>query len=190
MNKTIKLAAIITSAFLAACLLTGCGSSPKTNDGDELDKAINEVADYLNVNVQGGVKIAVISIKSNHRVLSEYIIDTLTERMVNDRFFTVVERGQLEVVRAELNLNMSGEVDDDSAQRIGKMLGAQTIVLGSVSSIGNDWRMSVRVLNVENAEVQGLFNKTIRNTGTIAAITSGKSSGAKGVVDSILQSVF
>ena len=191
MNKTIKLAVIVVAASLTFCLLAGCQSSPKTKDNDELDMAIYEVSQYLNMNVQRGTKIAIISIKSDHQALSEYVINNLTERIVNDRVFTVVERAQLETIRAELNLNMSGDVDDDSALRIGKMSGAQTMVMGSVTPIGSSsWQMSVRILDVESAELLGFLNKNIRNTGKINEITTGKSTTAKEVLGGLIKRVY
>jgi hypothetical protein len=68
---------------------------------------------------------------------------------------------------------MSGEVDDNSAQAIGRMVGAQTIIAGSVSAFGTMWRITLRALTVEKAEVQGLFNRNIPGSGTVAILTSG-----------------
>jgi len=43
----------------------------------------------------------------------------------------VVDRQQLDLIRAELNFQMSGEVSDESAQSIGQMLGVQSIMSGT-----------------------------------------------------------
>jgi hypothetical protein len=163
----------IVPAVLAVCLPLACTSAPKVSEYDELDAAIRQAADYFNANIPGGNKLAIIAIKSDYPPLSEYVIDALMENIVNDRLFTVVERHQLDTIRAELNFQMSGEVDDNSAQAIGRMVGAQTIIAGSVSAFGTMWRITLRALTVEKAEVQGLFNMNIPGSGTIAIRTSG-----------------
>jgi hypothetical protein len=70
---------------------------------------------------------------------------------------------------------MSGEVDDNTAQSIGRMVGAQTIILGSFTEIANMHRLTIRALEVETAVVQGLFNQTISNAQIIKAFTGRES---------------
>ena len=188
-NKRLNTAALITCVVVTVCLLCTCVSfdtAPASSahtaalGPDELDDTLREAADYLNANVPKGSKVAIISVRSDYPHLSEYIIDGITENLVNDRLFTVVERGQLDAIRAELNFNLSGEVDDNSAQAIGRMVGAQTIIVGTANPLGNNWRLSVRALTVENAEVQGMFSKTIPNGATTAALTSGQGAASTG----------
>ena len=181
MNKKTELRrlAILTVFVLLAA---SCTSAPKTTGADELDLTLRETAAYYSMNIPAGDKLAIVAVRSDYPALSEYIIDSLAEQLVNGRLFTVVERQQLDLIRAELNFNMSGEVDDNSAQAIGRMLGAQTIITGSVSSLGTMWRLSTRALTVERAELQGLYNSNIPNRGIITALTSGPKTAA--VVDS------
>jgi hypothetical protein len=83
----------------------------------------------------------------------------------------VVDRQQLDTIRAELNFQMSGEVSDESAQSIGQMLGAQSIVSGSVSKIGSLYRVQVKAIEVQSAGVQGQWSRNIPDGATIAALT-------------------
>ena len=73
----------------------------------------------------------------------------------------------------ELKFQLSGEVDDDSALSIGKFLGAQTIVSGAMSEMGNRHRMTIRALNVQTAEVQGQFNRNINSSQAITELMKG-----------------
>ena len=81
--------------------------------------------------------IAFINIQSSSEALSDFIIDDLTANAVNDRIFTVVDRRQLDIIREEQDLQLSGDVDDATALSIGRFLGAQTIVSGWISSLGD-----------------------------------------------------
>ena len=172
--------ALLATALIAVIAFASCGGSPKaTATGpDELDATIREAADYLNTRIPSGNKTAFINISGGYPDLSDYILSDLSKHAVNDGVFSVVDRAQLDAVRAELNFSWSGEVDDNSAQEIGKMLGAQTIVSGSVRKIGALYRLDIRAIAVQTAEVQGQWNKNIPNGATIAALTITTASGA------------
>jgi hypothetical protein len=137
---------------------------------DELDDAIEAAADYLNKNVSAGNKLVILNFRSNYPSLSEYIIDVLTGFIVNERVLTVVDRVNLALIQQEMDFQLSGEVSDSSAQSIGQKLGAQTIVSGSITAFGDLWRLSVRALDVESAQVQGQFNRNMASGPTIAAL--------------------
>jgi TolB-like protein len=65
----------------------------------------------------------------------------------------VVERARLEEVLAELELGRSAKVDRASAARIGKLLGAQALVLGSFFDVAGVLRVDARVVEVESGRV-------------------------------------
>jgi hypothetical protein len=66
---------------------------------------------------------------------------------------------------------MSGEVSDESAQNIGQMLGAQSIVSGAVGKMGSLYRVQVKAIEVQTAGVQGQWSRNVPNGATIAALT-------------------
>jgi len=165
-----KIAGLI--AVIAVIGFTACAGGAKPAEGaDELDTAIREASDYLNTRIPKGNKVAFINISGGFPDLADYILSDLSKHGVNDGIFSVVDRAQLEAVRAELNFNMSGEVSDQSAQAIGQMLGAQTIVSGSIRRMGALYRLDVKAIEVQTASVQGQWNKNIPSGGTIAVLT-------------------
>ena len=186
MNKTNKLFWIITFILLSVLFLAGCVSSASGTTSrrtavantDELDLAIREASDYLNGNIPKGNKIVIINIKSESTALSNYIMDELMANAVNDRIFTVVDRQQLDTIRAEQNFQLSGDVADDEALAIGRFFGAQTIVSGTVSFLGNRYRMIIRALDVQTAAVQGQFNKNLIAWETISTLIQSDGTSA------------
>jgi hypothetical protein len=160
-------------------ILMACGTIQKGSSvvsyTDGLDIAIREASNYINNNVPVGIELAFISIKSDYPQLSEYIIDVLSGNVVNDRIFTVVDRTHLEEIRNEENYQLSGEVSDESARSIGRKLGAGAIVLGSITPLGNQWRLTVRSLDIESSKVLGIFNRNIPNDYLMLALTSSTS---------------
>jgi hypothetical protein len=123
--------------------------------------AIRDTSDYLNDNIPKGSKIVILNIQSDYPDLSDYIIDELIANTVNDKNFSVVDRQQLDAIRAEQNFQWSGEVDDSAAVDIGKLLGAQTIVSGAIGPLGERHRLRIRALEVQTATVQGQYNRNM-----------------------------
>ena len=71
---------------------------------------------------------------------------------------TLIERGQLKKVLAELALNQSGAVDESHAPQMGRLLGADYIVLGRVASGKTEaggYTASLRVVRAETGVVIG-----------------------------------
>jgi len=157
--------------FVILCvILNACVSTGNNNSVLDLDKAILESCNYLNQVLQQNKRLVILNIQSDSTPLSEYIIDEITANIVNTRKYTIVERQQLDIIRNELGFQFSGEVSDESALGIGRMLGAEIIITGAISRIGNNYRLRVRALGVEKATVEGQFNQTITDTRTITAL--------------------
>ena len=182
MMKTLKRVGLI----LIGVLFFACSGNPapapvsapvSVVPPDELDTAIRETSDYLNRQLPKGNRLVILNIQSDFPALSEYIIDELIANTVNDRVFSVVDRRQLDTIRAELDFHMSGEVDDETAQALGRMAGAQMIVSGAISKIGNLYRLRVRVLSVQNAQIEGQFNRNIPEGVTIASLIESRATG-------------
>jgi len=149
------------AAVIFAVIITASATVAQTRQQDELKTAVREATDRLNSKIPKGNKIVILNVQSGSADLSDYIISELIENAINDGFYTVIDRQQLDVIQAEQQFQMSGAVDDKSALEIGKFFGAQTIVSGAVKSIGEGYRLSVRALDVQTAQVQAWFNRDI-----------------------------
>jgi len=62
--------------------------------------------------------------------------DVFVTELVKSGKFRVVEREQLEALMKEKNLSLSGDVDPASAVKIGKLLGVNYLLTGSVTEYG------------------------------------------------------
>jgi len=180
--KTIK--RFLSVLFVFTLIVFGsCFSTPVTQT-DELDTAIRSASDYLNRNIPVGNKIVILNIQTESPDLADYVIDELIANAVNDRYFIVIDRHQLDSIRAEWDFQYSGDVDDESAQEIGRILGAQTIVSGAVSRLGSGYRLRLRALDVQTAQVQGQFNRNITSNlliNDIIASSSGTTTTASNI---------
>ena len=182
--KNLKLTGILLTMLIVLASCVGFTSAPAATTNrsaassaqlapDELDETIREASDYINNYVPAGNFIVILNIQSGSAALSDYIIDELIANAVNDKNFSVVDRQRLDEIRKEQNFQTSGEVDDDQALSIGRFIGAQSIVTGSVRTLGSRYRITVRALDVETAKVQAQFNKNIAAGETIVALMGG-----------------
>jgi outer membrane protein assembly factor BamB/TolB-like protein len=95
--------------------------------------------------------------------LSAGIAETLTTELWHSRNFRLVERRRLGDVIQEIKLNRSGFIDAATAQRMGKLAGADTILVGSFQKAGEQLRITARLVDVETgvpratATIEGLY---------------------------------
>jgi curli biogenesis system outer membrane secretion channel CsgG len=66
------------------------------------------------------------------------ISDMLVTYLVKDGTYSVIERKALDKILAEQNFNNSNRADPTSAAKIGKMLGVDAIIVGSVTQFGGE----------------------------------------------------
>ena len=81
--------------------------------------------------------------------LGNEIQDKLINALV-DRGISVVERSRLEEVLREQKLSYSGLVDLGSAKQVGKLLGADAIILGSIRDASNSVATNLRLVDLES----------------------------------------
>ena len=159
-------------------LFMACGGSPApvntaNTDGMTLDQAIAEATVRIEERLGAGTKIAPINFNSPSDKFSAYVLDELTANLVDNGKLIVVDRTEVDLIRNELGFQYSGEVGDDSMQNVGRMLGAQSIISGSLTDMGGFYRIMIRVLNVQNASVEVQYRTNIINDNVVSALLPG-----------------
>ena len=66
------------------------------------------------------------------------ISDLLVDRLVKNGSYAVIERSALDKVLSEQNFSNSDRADPSSAAKIGKILGVDAIIIGSITQFGRD----------------------------------------------------
>jgi len=141
-----------------------------------LDQAIKEAAERIDKQIAAGTKIAILNFNSSSDQFSTYVIDELTANFLDTRLLIVIDRKEIDLIRGELEFQLSGEVSDESMQELGRILGAQTIVSGSLMEIGDSYRIVIRALSVQTATVEVQYRTDIANDNRVRALlATGKS---------------
>jgi len=106
----------------------------------------------------GKMKIAVVKFQTldeaaKQAQLGAMLAEMFTTEVVNSAAFRIVEREQLQKVVAELAVGQSGILDTTEAQEVGKMLGADAIITGSVIKMGTTLRIDARIIEVKTGMI-------------------------------------
>lgn len=142
-----------------------------------LNEAIQAGAAEIEYKLEQGTKVIVLGFQSPSQRLSNYVLEEMQTVLVRNGKLIVVERANLELVEREMDFQMSGEVSDSSAQAIGKKLGAQSIVSGSIEDMGTQYRVRFRTIEVETAAIQVLSPFDVRKDNFTANLT-GSAAGS------------
>ncbi len=105
-----------------------------------------------------------IADKANLDPLNKGMADMLITEMSQIEAFKVVERQRLQDLLSEMSLGQSGVIDEATSQKVGKLLGAQNLLLGSfMNMFGGKMRVDVRIVEVET----GVTLKAVEETGKV-----------------------
>lgn len=133
-----------------------------------LDGAIEAAASAVRESVPGRSTVAVVSVTAPTAGLSDYITEELNGSLVNGGdladggSLVVIERKDLDLVRGELRFQTSGDVDDESAQSVGRLLGASVIVTGALDA---SYRLRVKAISVETGRILAVSSVDVERTG-------------------------
>lgn len=140
-------------AVLDECLKGKTSSSPPTR--------------FSEIPENKKTRLAVIRFKALNKVaqtrnLGSMISEIFTTEAVNSRAFKIVEREQLNKVLKEYQISQSGIIDTRQAQEIGKMLGADAIITGSVMKIGVLLRIDARIIRIKTGVIVSAVSRQCR----------------------------
>jgi curli biogenesis system outer membrane secretion channel CsgG len=162
--------AIIMLAAIAVSSLAESESDVKQNAG------AFEEGQQASVLCAGGLKhrAAVLSIVNRtaygQERIGSAVQDMLTTEIARTGCFVLVEREQLDKTLNEQSLGQSGAMDSAFAPRVGKLVGAEFVLIGSVSQFGvrteaseslfgdsktqfADAAVDIKLINVETGEI-------------------------------------
>lgn len=160
--------------LLGLCVLAGCWSVAGTAEAARKTVAV--------------MPIESISRSIDARYAAEMMTEELTNALANSGRFEVVERSQLGSVTKEMGFGQTGLVDPATAAEIGKMAGAQYILVGKVT-MADVFRSQVPILGIKTMKGRiGLEYRLI--DGTTGRILLSSSITDSHTVDEITGSDF
>lgn len=84
--------------------------------------------------------------------LGKAVAEIMRTELIDTNKFRVVERAQINKALSEQRFQRSGVTDEKSATEIGKLLGADLIIIGSVVKIGSSYTINSRMIDIKTGE--------------------------------------
>jgi TolB-like protein len=146
----------------------GTGRTGEQSGSQRLEDVVRNSARVVESSLSQGTVIAIISFNSPSEAFSEYVIGDLSGEFVNGRKLTVVDRGRAESARRQANLQITGEAGEQTAQAIGRQLGAQSVITGNLINMGTYYRFIVNIISVESAATLHRISFNLQNNARVA----------------------
>src|SRR2546430_12532144 len=97
----------------------------------------------------------------------------IISELAANRGARVVEREELQRLLEEQNLGASGRVDDATAAKVGKLVGARYVVTGTFIDFYGDFRVDLHLVNVETSEIMKVEKENRRRDHLFDIIPNG-----------------
>ncbi len=99
--------------------------------------------------------IAVIDFKGNNVTDGDCraFTDRLRAELFNTKHYKVIEREMMEEIIKEQGFQQSGCSTDECMVEVGKLIGVEKIVGGSISKVGRTYSVSSRIVSVETGKI-------------------------------------
>lgn len=152
----------IIASFLAACAAPPQAAPPPTpvSNSDEqiLAKGIETLAKQIVASIPSDKKplIAVLDFGDLEGKVSAFgrlVGEELITKLFSTRKVRVVERRFLEKAVAEIKFGLSGMVDEDTAKNIGRQVGADVIITGTITDLKTSIKINARMIAVETGDI-------------------------------------
>jgi hypothetical protein len=118
-----------------------------------VDKAGKNAIDTLYSKVPAGSNIMIMKTSSTERNMINYVVDQMTKNVVQAGKLNVVDRSNQALIDAEMQYQLTGNVDDNSMVSIGHQLGVQYIVTCWISGAKSLRRLNLKIMNIETAQI-------------------------------------
>src|SRR6185503_18184287 len=174
MNRAVRCGLILAITLSSATI--ECAQSV-------LDQRLSDLSQKISNGLTESQKrtIAVVEfadLRGNVTDFGRFIAEELITRLYETKKFKVIERQLLNKVVAEQRLSLTGMIDQTSAQKLGKLLGVDAIVSGTVTDLGKSLRVNARVIDTSTGEIFAVASTEIAKDESVIALMGAGAVGA------------
>lgn len=91
------------------------------------------------------------------------LTDLFVSSLVNKNVFDVLTKTSVEAILKEHNFQRSAIVDDETVKAMGKIVGADYIIVGKIAELGNVNMLTIQMINVERGNIEASGEITFRD---------------------------
>ncbi|MDR0605790.1 MAG: penicillin-binding protein activator LpoB [Bacteroidales bacterium] len=115
-------------------------------------------------------RVAVAPATGNAEVgVQNALTEALFEAVANSEKYILLERANFDQIKKELSLQQSGFVDDEQIVELGRLAGAELVLISSINIVNNNCLINYRLVDILTGTVLNRAKKTA-NFGTILEV--------------------
>lgn len=166
---------------LCLCVAVPCVALPSTQGS--LDQRLSELSQQIagKMTAKQKTTVAVVEftdLQGNTTDFGRFLAEELVTRLMETEKFRVIERQLLNKIIAEQKLSLTGVVDPSSAKQLGKILGVDAIVSGSVTSLAQSLKVNARLISTETGEIFAVASAEIFKDESVTGLLTNGGGGA------------
>jgi len=141
-----------------------------------LDTAIQNASRNIENRLPRGTRLVLVNFASASPALSDYIIEEFTVHLMDSGNLKIIDHNTLNraLVSAEIDLQLSGNVSDETIVSLSKLMGAQYALSGSLTGTGNTLRFEVFLTEAGNQKRQSLGTANVQKNERLTALMNQK----------------
>jgi len=124
----------------------------------------NNPSSKINLAETQNFYVAVMDINLSGNISKEMklpLTNAIIGEFVSLNKFRVVDRMNRDAILEEQGFQQTGCVDNTCSVEVGRLLGVNRMVVGSVSLVGNKYNINIQVLNVETGQIESIAEKSV-----------------------------
>ncbi len=134
-------------------------SAKQDKDKGKITQSLEEVASGLDASLRSegyeGVRLAVMAFAENGKLAREKELGAAVQAELHSKLskkgWQMVERARLADILKEIELAQTGILEDAKAAEVAELAGADVLIIGSVSEVGDRYLINARAVSQKNA---------------------------------------
>jgi TolB-like protein len=159
-------------------------AAPPAVAASNLEEGVRDLAQQISVNMVNAnlKKVALVEfagLDGEVTAFGQFLAEELTTQLfvATPGRFEVVERRQLQRVLQEHRLSASGLLDASTIASLGKILGIEALITGSIADLGPEVKVNARLIAVESARVFAVAATNVPKTEVVVRLMQQRASG-------------
>jgi hypothetical protein len=108
----------------------------------------------------------------------------LETSLIESNRFTVIAKNQREQILEEMKFQSSGVCDEECAVEIGKMVGAEYLMLGDIIGFADLYQINIKIVNIEKGDIVEKVTKEIQ--GNLSDLLNGMAESSREITRRIV----
>lgn len=123
----------------------------------KMEKVVRRFVEVCQGKIEAEATLAVFPFQADENLAKKKVDfavgELLTQKLLQNGKFKLVERIQLQKMLDEQALGLSGAIESETAAKVGELLGARLAVLGGVSRLGKSYQIVIKLVDTASGQI-------------------------------------